>query len=257
MRPSSLKIWSAAPSAELEQRGRGGSAFGAAAAVLVLELDVVARDLPRRPVERVVTEVERQVDAVLAVQPQAGGVTRDRQDRAEPDGLVRADLDAPELRVRALVRRLGAVAVAILSTGRRDQGHHAQDGKISEPFAHSPSFRVATGRQAPDRATGSRVVRRDPVLVSLLPSPLSWWTTPQGGLSEDRSFRVKPGEPRPDQAVPELGPGDEEGVVVLLDQPLGHLEDRRKGGRGRRPGQREAGRPRQLRLLPRDHQGDA
>src|SRR5918996_1627503 len=196
MRPSSLKIWSAAPSAELEQRGRGGSAFGAAAAVLVLELDVVARDLPRRPVERVVTEVERQVDAVLAVQPQAGGVTRDRQDRAEPDGLVRADLDAPELRVRALVRRLGAVAVAILSTGRRDQGHHAQDGKISEPFAHSPSFRVATGRQAPDRATGSRVVRRDPVLVSPLPSP--------GGLPLRGIIRgpVLPGQARGAPARP-------------------------------------------------------
>src|SRR5919106_2510797 len=143
-----------------------------------------------------------------------------------------------------------AHAAAIRATALR-MARYPSRLRIPPPFGLPPAARH------PTRATGSRVVRRDPVLVSPLPSPLSWWTTPQGGLSEDRSFRVKPGEPRPDQAVPELGPGDEEGVVVLLDQPLGHLEDRRKGGRGRRPGQREAGRPRQLRLLPRDHQGDA
>src|SRR5918996_1627504 len=268
MTPSSLKIWSAAPSAELEQL------VPITAAIVGSEASSVAAAVPPS-----------------ALQPPSScwnstswpatcpGVPSNVSSRKSSARSMPRWLSSPRLAVSPEIVRIEPSRMA--SSAPTSMHPNSVSGHSSAGWAPSPS--PSSAQAAAIRATTLRMARypsrlRIPPPFGLLPAARhptgrpghawfegipSWCLPslllvgyPSGGLSEDRPFRVKPGEPRPDQAVAELGPGDEEGSVIQHGQPLGHLKHRGQSGRRRRSGQGEPGRPGQVGLLPRDHQGD-
>src|SRR5207249_12076910 len=93
----------------------------AAKIVLVVELNRVPDELAGLPVELPVEVVDRQRDAVLAVQAERGDAARDGEQRADPDRCSGGVRHAAELDGLAVNPAASPASALFLGTGRGHQ----------------------------------------------------------------------------------------------------------------------------------------